>query len=155
MKNTLLTIMATLFFQTGCNQSRDSRLDNLGRANTTTSTGSSTAVSPKKPDTKHNIIRGTITGLIDVENYTYIHFKTTDGTQKWAAVFKGTFKKGQQIGILKSIEMTSFKSPTLNRTFDRIIFGGVVELNNSQVEPAPDPRQNTNQELPPGHPPIN
>ena len=58
----------------------------------------------------------------DVDTYTYLRLETKDG-EMWAAVNKSPVKVGSDVTIRNAIVMTNFESKTLNRKFDRIVFG--------------------------------
>lgn len=57
----------------------------------------------------------------DAGSYTYIKVEEK-GEQYWAAVMKSALKKGQVITINEQVWMENFKSKTLNKTFDKILF---------------------------------
>lgn len=64
---------------------------------------------------------------MDSGGYTYIHLEQKGGKKIWVAVPKTKVKAGKQVALLPGAEMKNFKSKTLNRTFDTIIFsGGIV-----------------------------
>ena len=143
----------------GCDHKQNNDISDLGRANvspvipTRTLKQTNNSTQTKKQSNPNISYKGEILELINVEHYTYIKFKTATLLEKWAAVFKGNFKKGQIITISQSIEMQKFKSPTLNKTFDTIIFGEVTSLNGKPIIPAADPHKSS-QQLPQGHPAI-
>jgi hypothetical protein len=67
-------------------------------------------------------LQGEVLETTDAGPYTYLHLKTKDG-QIWAAVMKAPVKKGARVTIQDPMTMTNFKSQTLGKTFDTIIFG--------------------------------
>jgi len=67
-------------------------------------------------------LKGEVLEAKDVDAYTYLRLKTADG-EIWAAVGKAAVKKGAAVTIEEPLMMTNFTSRTLNRTFDRIVFG--------------------------------
>jgi hypothetical protein len=67
-------------------------------------------------------LRGEVLEVKDVDAYTYLRLKTKDG-ETWAAVNKTPVSKGAQVTIENPAVMTNFESRTLNRKFDRIVFG--------------------------------
>jgi len=71
----------------------------------------------------------TVTGKVlevkDVDNYTYLRLKTQDG-EMWAAVNKAPMKIGADVTIENATVMNNFESKTLNKTFDRIMFGSIA-----------------------------
>jgi hypothetical protein len=74
---------------------------------------------------------GTMTATVleaqDVAQYTYLKVKKADGKEQWAAVNKYPgLKAGDKVVIAESVTMTDFHSPSLNKTFDSIVFGMVT-----------------------------
>jgi len=70
-------------------------------------------------------VKGEVLEVKDVESYTYLKLKTADG-EVWAAVTKAAVKKGAQVTIENAMVMNNFASKSLNRTFDKIIFGSLA-----------------------------
>lgn len=68
---------------------------------------------------------GKVLEVKDVESFTYLRLKTKDG-EIWAAVKKTPMKVGTDVTIDNPTVMTNFESKTLNKTFDRIVFGSLV-----------------------------
>lgn len=67
-------------------------------------------------------LKGEVIETIDAPPYTYLRLKTAGG-ETWAAVLKAPVKKGAQVAVENPMVMTDFQSKTLNRTFDKIVFG--------------------------------
>lgn len=68
---------------------------------------------------------GKVLEVKDVESYTYLRLKTKDG-EIWAAVNKAPVKMGADVTIANPSVMYNFQSKTLNKTFDRIVFGSLA-----------------------------
>ena len=69
---------------------------------------------------------GKVVETMNSGGYTYICLEK-DGVRSWAAVSLTTVKIGDEIELLPGNEMGTFKSKSLNRTFDNIIFSqGIV-----------------------------
>jgi len=66
-------------------------------------------------------IQGKILETMNTGGYTYLQVKTPEQTI-WIAVPETTVEKGQQVTCKPGMTMTNFKSKTLDRTFDVIIF---------------------------------
>ncbi|MBN2527719.1 MAG: hypothetical protein JXR76_15110 [Deltaproteobacteria bacterium] len=147
-------IMIPALLLSGCKESPStSKVDELGRANAPASSPAPESVSapvrdPSVSVSSGKVHRGIIVEAKDVANYTYVKFKDKEGLEHWAAVLKGQFEIGADVAIVESIVMKNFTSPTLNRTFDSIIFGNV-----DGAPPAEAPVDGA-AALPPGHPPI-
>jgi len=67
-------------------------------------------------------ITGKILERMDSGGYTYVYIKQKDGQKIWVAFPKAKVKVGQKVNLVPGEEFTNFKSKTLNRTFDKIIF---------------------------------
>ncbi len=67
-------------------------------------------------------LTGEVLEVRDVAPYTYLRLKTPQG-ETWAAVTQAPVKKGAQVSIANPSVMENFHSKTLDRTFDRIVFG--------------------------------
>ena len=70
-------------------------------------------------------LTGTVLEVKDVESYTYLRLRTKDG-ETWAAVNKTPVKVGAMVTIANPTVMNNFESKTLNKTFDRIVFGSIA-----------------------------
>lgn len=68
------------------------------------------------------VIRGEVLETKDVESYTYLRLKTSEG-ETWAAVPKAAVKKGEKVTVENVSIMTKFESTGMKRTFDKIAFG--------------------------------
>lgn len=72
-------------------------------------------------------LSGTVTEAHHVKEYTYLHVKDVNGNGHWAAVLKDeTLAVGTKVTLGKDIWMSDFQSPSMGRTFDRILFGRVI-----------------------------
>ncbi|MDP1829167.1 MAG: hypothetical protein Q8L48_38240 [Archangium sp.] len=67
-------------------------------------------------------VDGTVLEVIDTKTYTYLRLKTATG-ETWAAVPRAALAKGAEVRVVNAQPMDGFKSPSLNRTFERIVFG--------------------------------
>lgn len=151
MQNHFITllILAMMLF-TACKE-KDAQVAELGRANAPAQPGKMSpmnepAASADTPSTG-KVHRGIILETRDVTNYTYIHFRDSENLEHWAAVLKGNFKPGEDVIIEESIVMKNFTSPTINQTFESIIFGNVAGR-------APKGDANSEPQMPAGHPPV-
>ncbi len=82
-------------------------------------------------------LKGEVVESIEAPPYTYLRLKTAAG-ETWAAVLKAPVKKGQQVAVENPMVMTNFQSKSLNRTFDKIVFGTLAGTppSTSNVTPA-------------------
>ncbi|MBL8923036.1 MAG: hypothetical protein JNJ54_29575 [Myxococcaceae bacterium] len=67
-------------------------------------------------------VDGVVVERLEAGVYTYLKLKTASG-ETWAAVPKAEVAVGAQVRIRNPQPMDGFQSPSLKRTFDRIIFG--------------------------------
>jgi hypothetical protein len=70
-------------------------------------------------------VQGKVLEARNVEGYTYLKLQTKAG-EVWAAVPTSSVKPGAQVAIGNPMVMENFESKTLNRKFDRILFGELV-----------------------------
>jgi hypothetical protein len=70
-------------------------------------------------------ISGKVVETMDSGGYTYICLEN-GGKKVWAAVPTMNVSVGQELKLQPGQEMTNFKSKSLNRSFDRVIFSGGV-----------------------------
>jgi hypothetical protein len=68
-------------------------------------------------------VAGVVEETFDASEYTYLRIKTDAGGESWAAVTKAKIKKGDRVSVVNAMLMEGFESKTLNRKFDRILFG--------------------------------
>jgi hypothetical protein len=68
---------------------------------------------------------GKVLEVKDVDSYTYLRLKTKDG-EIWAAVAKAPVKVGADVTVENPMVMNNFESKTLNKKFDRIVFGTIA-----------------------------
>ncbi len=68
-------------------------------------------------------LSGKVVETMDSGGYTYALLER-NGQKTWVAVPQMKISKGQNISFQPGVVMENFKSKTLNRTFDSIIFSG-------------------------------
>jgi len=67
-------------------------------------------------------LSGTILEVEHTKIFTYLRLKTADG-ETWAATERAELKKGMDVTLDNTVVMTNFEAPSLNRKFDKIVFG--------------------------------
>lgn len=67
-------------------------------------------------------LEGTVLETIDTGTYTYLRLSTRAG-ETWAAVPRAEVTKGATVRIRSPQNMDGFNSPSLKRTFEKIVFG--------------------------------
>ncbi len=68
-------------------------------------------------------VTGKVVETMNSGGYTYVHLETSAQGEKWAAVPQTAVKVGETVTVVNAMVMPSFKSSTLNRTFENILFG--------------------------------
>ena len=81
-------------------------------------------------------LKGEVLETKDVDSYTYLRLKTTQG-EVWAATAKTPVKKGAQVSLVNTTVMENFESKSLKRKFDRIVFGTIADPNAKAAAGAP------------------
>jgi len=141
-----------------------------GCAGTATMTQSPTAQPTVKPEVKTDTVplnsekqaavpeqpflSGKVIETMNSTGYTYIHLEK-DGKKAWFAVPTVAVSVGQEIELRPGVQMGLFKSKTLNKSFDSIVFApGLVEDPNATPQPVAKPATSTQDTVPPGHPSL-
>ena len=73
-----------------------------------------------------SLLKGKILEKIDADRYSYLRLSTESG-EIWAAVLQTGHKVGDEVTIPDPMPMDGFTSKTLNRTFERIMFGTLAD----------------------------
>jgi len=97
------------------------------------------------------ILAGKVVETMDAGSYTYVRLEK-DGKSGWAAVPSTEVKVGEEVELIKGIDMGSFKSNTLNRTFDTIHFSAGIKGAKEKAEAAAAAAAAAAPALPEGHP---
>jgi hypothetical protein len=82
------------------------------------------AVLPQAPQPALATVSGVVEETLDASDYTYMRLETSGG-EIWAAITKAKVKKGDSVTVVNAMSMDGFESKTLNRKFDRIVFGSL------------------------------
>jgi hypothetical protein len=78
-------------------------------------------------------ITGKVLETMESGGYTYVYLQQKKGKKIWVAFPKAKVRVGKQVSLFAGGEFKNFKSKTLNRTFDRIIFSlGPVPKNGAK-----------------------
>jgi len=83
-------------------------------------------------------VSGTILETMEAAGYTYMRLQTANG-ETWAAVNQTKVRKGDSVTVVDAMVMDGFESKTLNRKFDRIVFGRLVSGEMATADPAAVP----------------
>ena len=91
-------------------------------------------------------LTGTVTETMEGGRYTYIKVDV-DGESHWVASSQFEVAVGDTVTVPGGTPMKNFTSPSLNRTFDSILFAEEVEVRGTSSG-------KTEAKLPPGHPVV-
>ena len=109
---------------TGCSSNRkQASLQTEESSKTLSAHGTVEGASNPEPA---NLLTGKVLERIDADRYSYLRLKTESG-EIWAAVLQAEINNGEEVTIVNPMPMDGFESKTLNRTFERIVFGTVRE----------------------------
>jgi len=67
-------------------------------------------------------ITGKVLQTMDSGGYTYVYLQQDKGKKIWVAMPTAKMTVGKKVSLVSGEEFSNFKSTTLNRTFDKIIF---------------------------------
>jgi hypothetical protein len=133
--------------QTGCATTQKTT-DSSPKATVPTAPLTQTA-----PQSENQLITGKVVETMNSGGYTYVNLEK-DGKRTWVAVPPLKVEVGQELKLLPGMQMGTFTSSTLKRTFDSIIFSsGVANDDASEASGAPA-NADTPPLMPPGHPSI-
>ena len=80
------------------------------------------STAPQPGTTKRKVLE-----KLETSNYTYVRLGDSAGNETWAAIPKTEVEVGEEISLKGGTAMGKFKSKSLNRTFESIIFSsGIV-----------------------------
>ncbi len=82
-------------------------------------------VVPDAPPAALATVSGVVEETLDASDYTYLRLKLDGGGETWAAITKAKVPKGEHVSVVNAMSMDGFESKTLNRKFDRIVFGSL------------------------------
>lgn len=78
-----------------------------------------------KVSAEEDPIRGTVTETMNSGGYTYL-LLDRKGEKEWFAVPESLVRVGDEVQLMPGVQMGPYTSPTLKRTFDKIIFSGGI-----------------------------
>lgn len=79
---------------------------------------------PAESASSANVMTGKVLETMNAGGYTYVKIAAPTG-EVWAAVPQTKVEKGQTVTLNVQMTLDNFESKTLNRKFDRIIFGSL------------------------------
>ena len=104
---------------------------------------------PEKP-----FFSGKVIETMNAAGYTYIQLEN-DGKKAWFAVPGVKVNLGQEVEVRPGMQMGSFNSKSLNKSFESIIFSSGLVVAPTAAPPATVPSAASEQiSIPPGHPPM-
>jgi hypothetical protein len=155
VKNLLVTLFATAAL-VGCSD-QNSNQAGAQPANAAPSTRVQTDVvqtaAPAATPAASGQVTGKVLETMDAAGYTYLRVETSSG-EKWAAVSATSVKKGDTVTIAEQMTAENFESKTLNRKFDKIIFGTIGGGTNAAPAAMGGGMAASSPTMPAGHPPT-
>jgi len=116
-----LLILILMFAGCQSDQQSSSQTEESGQALSAPGTmGSGVRAEPA------NLLKGTVLERMDADRYSYLRLSTASG-EIWAAVLQAEVDVGQEVAVESPMPMDGFESKTLNRTFDKIVFGIIYQ----------------------------
>jgi predicted lipoprotein len=94
-----------------------------------------------EPEAGFTKLSGKVVETTDAGGYTYICLEN-DGKKTWVAVPSMKVKVGDELKLMPGSEMSNFASPSLGRTFEKIVFSGGPELSAAEAAKARVPAAN-------------
>jgi hypothetical protein len=79
------------------------------------------------------VLAGKVVETMQAATYTYLLLEK-DGNKGWAAVPTADVKVGEEVELIPGVDMGTFKSSTLNRTFDAIHFSAGLRESKEKKE---------------------
>lgn len=138
----VLSIGFTLLITSGCSKScskdtNDEAMPPAGLAGTNEHPGSINLGHPPGMDpaeqkawseAKKNrpLLKGKVVEAVYKEGFAYIRLETKPDTSTWVAIVNQKPTIGQSITVQEQAVLTDFHSKSLDRTFDKIVFGSIV-----------------------------
>jgi hypothetical protein len=80
-----------------------------------------------------DVLSGKVAETMHSGGYTYIKFEK-DGSTTWVAIPKTEVTVGQDISLYPGVVMHNFRSKTLNRTFESIVFSSGIIMEDKAVK---------------------
>jgi len=119
---------------------------------TDSSPKTTTPITQAMPQPDNQLITGKVVETMNSGGYTYVNL-LKDGKSTWAAIPPQKVEVGQELKLLPGMQMGTFTSPTLKRTFDSIIFSAGVATDGAPEKSGATAGADS-QPLPSGHPAI-
>lgn len=113
MKRSTVVFAASVLFFVGVSGCKSARQDAPAPAS------QAQPASPAAP--AENSLSGKVVETMNAGGYTYVLLEN-NGKKTWVAAPQTAVKAGQQVTCQPGAEMRNFRSKTLNRTFESIIF---------------------------------
>lgn len=135
MKNIIIAL-CSLSLLIGCGEKSAST--SAMAAQQSVATTSTPAMPAEDTPAAPQTISGKVLETMDAGGYTYIKLESASGAE-WAAVSAATVKVGDSVTLLPQVTLENFESKSLNRTFERIIFGSVAAPGGASVMPSGHP----------------
>jgi hypothetical protein len=118
MKYIAILIVALMIAACHANQRPSPEAEGSDKAIAAHDNGEPSAPAAAKAD----VLKGKVLERLNADRYSYLRLATASG-EIWAAVLQTDAKTGDEVSVLNPMPMDGFESKTLNRRFDKIVFG--------------------------------
>jgi hypothetical protein len=139
-KSLILTAFTSLFItgcNKGCEKNTGQELPPAGLAGTGERPGSINLNHPpgmnpieqkawSEAQKNRPILKGKVVEAVYKEGFAYVRLDTGSNTSAWVAIVNQKPTIGQEISVQEQALLTDFHSKSLDRTFDKIVFGTIV-----------------------------
>ena len=98
-------------------------------------------------------ITGKVVETMNSGGYTYVNLEK-DGKRTWVAIPPLKVEVGQELKLMPGLQMGTFTSSTLKRTFDNIIFSPGVATDAAPEKSGTPASADLQPSMPPGHPSL-
>ena len=134
----LVRSLAALVFAAACQKSvapQDTSLAAAGGGGQAAPAAAAAASPPAQAATGAAVIHGTVKEKIDSGGYSYLRLAAASG-EVWAAVPLAQLQVGAEVDVSAQMNMDGFESKTLNRKFDKLVFGALAGAGNEAAAPS-------------------
>jgi hypothetical protein len=134
MRNTLALIIAATVFA-ACGQQKAASPAAAAPVKSPAPAAAAPAAAPGASS-----LTGKVLESFNGGGYTYLRLATASG-EEWAAIREASVPTGETVTVDAQMTMEKFQSPSLNRTFDRIVFGTLATGGAAPMAPTASPAQ--------------
>jgi hypothetical protein len=118
MNMKLVSILLGVLIFAGCQSKQPTSSDKAaGKSQPLSAHGTEPQSAPET-----NPVKGKVLEKLDAGRYSYMRLQTASG-EMWAAIPQAAISVGTDVTVMNPMPMDGFETKTLNRKFDKIVFG--------------------------------